>query len=173
MNEFNLFCVPIFFIEVDNWEEKKKIILDRSKELKEYGSIKTNFSNDEKDLMGVQLLFEKELKEVSQYLGVKTEVNSSWVEKAEKGMHHSIHNHGQVGLSAICYVEFDSGLHEPVVFCSPFNNMYSGSMILSESKTMDEGTIVLFPSYVNHYTNPNMSDKVRTALSFNLDFLDI
>lgn len=170
MHESSLFSVPLFSVDVNNWEKKKKIILDRSKDLKEYGSIKTNYTENYGDLIGVQSLFKEEIGEVSQRLENDLGVKSSWVEKAKKGMYHPIHNHGQVGLSAICYVEFDNEVHEPVVFCSPFNHMYSGSMILSESDSMSEGVILMFPSFIQHYTNPNKSDKVRTALSFNLEF---
>ena len=106
MHESSLFTVPLFSVEVNNWEEKKRIILDRSKDLQEYGSINTNYNERSRDLIGVQSLFKEEIGEVSQRFESNLDVRSSWVEKAEKGMYHPIHNHGQVGLSAICYVEF-------------------------------------------------------------------
>lgn len=129
----------------------------------------TNYSPNRGDLIGVESIFSKELEQISTQVNKKIKVSGSWVERAEKGMYHPVHNHGLIGLSAICYVEFDCKSHEPVIFVSPFTNPFNGQLILAESSEMKEGVILVFPSFIQHYTNPNKSNKIRTTLSFNLE----
>jgi hypothetical protein len=169
MNKSNLFSISLLSIPVNDWEEKKKKILSSSDDIKLYGEVNTNYDPYRKDLINISSIFSEEIDTISKEIDRKIVVSGSWVEKAEKKMHHTIHNHGQIGLSAICYVEFDSNEHEPVIFIAPFNDIFNGQLIEASSKQMKEGLILLFPSFLLHYTNPNKSDKIRTTLSFNLE----
>jgi hypothetical protein len=65
-------------------------------------------------------------------------------------------------------MEFDNTEHKPVVFVSPWKDVFNGNIVLAESSEIKEGTILVFPSFLEHFTDPNQSDKVRTSLSFNL-----
>jgi len=168
MNVDNLFSLTLLSIKVDNWEEKKKNILDRSNDFEWVESINTNYDPYGGDLRDVQNIFANEIKQIEETVEKELKVSGSWVEKAEKGMYHRLHNHGQVGLSAICYMEFDNTEHKPVVFVSPWKDVFNGNIVLAESSEIKEGTILVFPSFLEHFTDPNQSDKVRTSLSFNL-----
>lgn len=169
MNKSNLFSISLLSIPVNNWEEKKKKILSSSGDIKLYGEVNTNYDPYGKDLINISSIFNEEIDAISKEIDRKIIVSGSWIEKAEKRMNHTVHNHGQIGLSAICYVEFDSNEHEPVIFIAPFNDAFNGQLIEASSKQMKEGLILLFPSFLLHYTNPNKSDKIRTTLSFNLE----
>jgi len=165
----NLFSLTLLSFQVDNWEEKKKNILDMSNSFEWVESITTNYDPHGGDLMNVQNIFIDEIKQIEETVEKKLKVAGSWVEKAEKGMYHRLHNHGQLGLSAICYMEFDNTEHKPVVFVSPWKDVFKGNIVLAESNDIKEGTLLIFPSFLEHFTDPNQSDKVRTSLSFNLE----
>jgi len=169
MNTTNLFSISLLSIPVNDWEEKKKKILLNSNDTKLYGEVNTNYNPEGKDLINISSILKEEINIISKEINKKIVVSGSWVEKAERGMHHTVHNHGQIGLSAICYVEFNSDEHEPAIFIAPFNDAFNGQLIEASSKKMKEGLILLFPSFLLHYTNPNKSDKIRTTLSFNLE----
>lgn len=169
MNKSNLFSISLLSVPVNGWEEKKKKILSNSNDNKLYGNVNTNYDPNGKDLINISSIFSEEIDIISKEINRKIVVSGSWIEKAEKGMHHTVHNHGQIGLSAICYVEFNSEEHEPAIFVAPFNDTFNGQLIEASSKQMKEGLILLFPSFLLHYTNPNKSDKIRTTLSFNLE----
>jgi len=169
MNTTNLFSISLLSIPVNDWEEKKKKILLNSNDTKLYGEVNTNYNYEGKDLINISSILKEEIDIISKEINKKIVVSGSWIEKAEKGMYHTVHNHGQIGLSAICYVEFNSDEHEPAIFIAPFNDAFNGQLIEASSKQMKEGLILLFPSFLLHYTNPNKSDKIRTTLSFNLE----
>ena len=50
---------------------------------------------------------------------------------------------------------------------SPFPNFLTG-LQLTYTPEVDEGSIIFFPSYISHFTEPNLSDENRLIVSFNL-----
>ena len=89
-----------------------------------------------------------------------------WFQTALKGMKHTCHNHG-LGWSAIIYVDFDANYHTATKFYSPFPNPFNGS-VESYIPTIEEGTLLIFPSNIVHEALPNTSDLPRSIISFNL-----
>ena len=118
--------------------------------------------------MNVTSILEEELSEFMIQTGGVVSVNGSWIERSTKGMHHNIHNHGATGYSAACYVCYNSNIHSPTQFVSPFNNPITGEVIHYEPD-VEEGHLILFPSFIHHYTTPNQTDVERIVLSFNLN----
>ena len=83
-------------------------------------------------------------------------------------MYHELHNHGQLGYSATCFLSFDPKVHTPTQFIAPFNNPLNGLIVKHIPENITEGTLLFFPSMLLHYTQPNLSTKERIVLSFNL-----
>lgn len=156
------FSVPIYNYKVINWEIKKKKLLDlfNSSPKEIVGNviaspydIKTNILLDEIKL------FEEELK-VSLY---STEV---WFQRYENNMNHAVHTHGPTGFSSVCFIEYDKNYHKPTTFISPFGNYITGELERYEPD-VEEGDIIFFPSNLLHYAPCNLSNKIRTIMSFN------
>ena len=174
----DVFALKFAHIKVKNWEEKKKLILANMSKVKREDIprgefLETNYhefkKGDDLDPMNVTSILEEELGEFMLQIGGVVQVNMSWIERSTKGMSHSIHNHGALGYSAACYVTYDSEKHTPTQFVAPFCNPINGDILQYEPPNVKEGDLVLFPSYLLHYTRPNTSDSERIVLSFNLN----
>ena len=172
----DVFALKFAHIKVKNWEEKKKLILANMSEVKREDIprgefLETNYhelkKGSDSDPMNVTSILEEELGEFMLQIGGVVQVNMSWIERSTKGMHHNIHNHGSTGYSAACYVCYNSNIHSPTQFVSPFNNPITGEVI-HYAPDVEEGHLILFPSFIHHYTTPNQTDVERIVLSFNL-----
>jgi hypothetical protein len=95
-------------------------------------------------------------------------IRNSWIEVASKGMDHQVHNHGGLGLSAIVYLDYNPKYHSPTGFISLTNHFDTGTSSLYFPNDIDDGSLVVFPSVVNHFSKRNDSDVPRTILSFNM-----
>jgi hypothetical protein len=170
----NMFSVPLLAIDCKGWPHKRRELLDMMGSLPEERSIKTDFNqqNSKREWdhnQKLQALFADELSVFCKVIGAaEASVTSSWFEQGEFGMSHAIHNHGPVGYSAVCYIDFEQGQHTPTKFVAPFLNFFNGSSLHHEVQDAKEGLIVFFPSSILHYTEPNRSQKPRTVMSFNL-----
>jgi hypothetical protein len=133
--------------------------------------VKSDFfkSNTDNYSKKIQTILTRELQIAKTNLGIETFlVSNSWFEKAEKNMYHQTHNHGPLGFSAVCFIQYDDSIHTPTQFVSPFNNFVSGSVLSHSPEHIKEGSLIFFPSIIHHYTIPNDSEKERIILSFNL-----
>lgn len=90
-----------------------------------------------------------------------------WFQKYENGMNHAVHNHGPIGFSAVCFIEYNKNIHKPTTFISPFGNNITGELFRYEPD-VEEGDIIFFPSNLLHYAPTNLSEYVRIIMSFNL-----
>ena len=86
------------------------------------------------------------------------------------------HHHGNSSLSAAYYVKADENAGDIVffdprpanVFCHPFAKEVNKYNAQVQSVTPKAGTLVLFPSYLEHKVNPNLSNEERIVISFNV-----
>jgi hypothetical protein len=157
------FSIPIYRYKVENWNIKKKKLLDLFDkfENKIVGNVITSPFNIQTDILLDEIkLFEKEIK-INFYL------TNVWFQKYEKNMNHAVHNHGPIGFSSICFVEYDKNFHKATTFISPFGNYITGELERYEPE-VDEGDIIFFPSNLLHYAPVNLSNKTRIIMSFNL-----
>lgn len=180
----NMFSVPLLKIDCEDWPDKKKKLLKISRfdQLSVFDDnskqndfeVRTNYhrklaQKDYKNNKKIQSIFSAEIGLLKSALKVNTaEVTFSWFEESSKYAYHDIHNHGSVGYSAVCYVDYDEKEHTSTQFLAPFNNFIDGQLLYHQSDGVKEGTILFFPSAIPHYTRPNNSEKVRRIISFNL-----
>ncbi len=170
-----MFYVPIVKIDVLDWEEKKKKlkkIYEKHQEQMEYPSkdfVQTNYYKDNTSLIPeVSKILELEISLFFQQLSISSGViDAVWFEQARKGDWHQPHNHGPLGYSCVCFMEFCEKDHTATHFLSPFSNFLTGELFTYVPK-VKEGTIIFFPSYTLHFTKPNLTEKERLILSFNL-----
>jgi len=174
-----MFKIPILHLRVRNWEMKKNILLniDNTTQIKlsEEESIRSDYytqqTNDEAGKYNFQIetLFKEEINLFcKEFNFIEYRIVMSWFESAFQGDYHGVHNHGLVGYSAVCFIEYDKEEHTPTQFVSPFNNFITG-LNLDYSPQVDEGSLIFFPAVILHYTEPNKSVKERKVLSFNIN----
>ena len=103
-------------------------------------------------------------------------INNLWAIINEQGAWNQKHHHSNSDLSAAYYVcaHKDCG---DIVFYDPRpgpvykHPIAKSPNILNASVNSikpEEGMLVLFPSYLEHSVNPNLSDKKRIVISFNI-----
>lgn len=86
----------------------------------------------------------------------------------KKHDYHQVHNHRTIGLTGIIYLEYDQLEHNPTYFIAPFNDPIKDTSLFYIPQNIKEGSIIVFPSFINHFSNPNKSDKERKILAFDI-----
>ena len=172
-----MFSVPLFVYKISQWESKKKQLKDlynRSILIggDNYPYVNTDFHKQQTKDFQYNHEIENILKDEIQLFKSESELNrykvsDSWFELALEHQFHPVHAHGPIGYSSVCFIEFDTSVHQGTIFLSPFNNFVNGDS-LKFSSDVSEGTILFFPSIIKHYTMPHNSSKERLILSFNL-----
>jgi hypothetical protein len=129
--------------------------------------VKIKYEDIVKDLLVKYKKFDENHKNLSIEIG--------WTVTGEEGSYHTIHEHGNDGVSVIVYTEvpkhediFDNGMVYFVLqsdyhdgFMSPFQRLPRFSP--------EEGLILIFPSWVVHGTYPQ-KEGTRTTVSFDLKY---
>ena len=94
----------------------------------------------------------------------------------EEGAFNQKHHHSNSDISAAYYVSAhgecgDIVFYDPRparVFNSPIAKSSNKLNATINSVKPENGLLVLFPSYLEHSVNPNLSNKKRVVISFNL-----
>jgi len=170
--KLQLFEYSLYQYKIDDWNFKKKGLLKRLKEEKFYRTELQNFETDRKTskksyLHYFQDLIKPQLFEFCQEAQVTCSMTDCWAVRYQKGDYQTVHNHRSWGFSGILYVDFNPKVHTPTVFVAPWQNPRSDTTILARP-VVEEGTIVIVPSYTLHYSAPNQVRKQRTIISFDL-----
>jgi hypothetical protein len=158
------FSIPIFKYKVQNWNIKKKQLLDLFNNLKHkvVGNVITSSMNIKTNILLEEIeLFEKEI-------GINFYSTEVWFQKYDINMDHAVHTHGSTGFSSVCFIEYNKYNHKPTTFISPFGNYITGELE-RYGPDIEEGDIIFFPSNLLHYAPINFSKEIRTIISFNLD----
>jgi len=168
----SMFHVPLITLNCEDWSKKKTELTEMiaSTEMKNFDTINTNYFSQERQnyISKLESIFTSEINMMREQLGAKAAyVRDAWFEQAEQYMHHPVHHHGTLGYSAVCYIDYDKEMHSPITFMSCFSNFVTGDNLYYVPE-VEEGTILFFPSITNHYTKPNMSEKIRNVVSLNL-----
>lgn len=157
------FSVPIYKYKVQNWDVKKKRLLDLfdSFEHRVVVNVITSPFDIKTDILSEEIkIFEKEV-------GMNFYSSEIWFQKYNHNMDHPVHTHGPTGFSVICFIEYDKNNHKPTTFVSPFSNNFNGELT-RYTPDVEEGDIIFFPANLLHYAPTNLSKITRTIVSFNL-----
>jgi hypothetical protein len=168
----SLFSVPFWYTKVSPWEEVKSkilsIVADQSYEIDQ--GVKTDFwtkNSYSKEVYEILKPYVESI--VCKHITSKfpEEVPDVWTQKYYAGSEHSVHNHGNRGLSFILYLKFNPKVHKGTVFYAPFDDIFTGTTI-AFVPDIREGDLIAFPSVIKHSSQYQTSDEERMILSFNL-----
>jgi len=98
----------------------------------------------------------------------------SWINYSEKGMYQEYHCHPYSDISGAYYVQTHENSGD-IQFMAP-SSAYNHSELCLRSKFLTSNIkykavtnrLVLFPSWLQHGTLPNISEKERISISFNI-----
>ncbi len=106
-------------------------------------------------------------------------ISNMWAIINIGGASNARHHHGNSTISAAYYVRAPENCGEivfydprpaPVYSHPPSNNPNSLNAMVNSVKPI-EGGLVLFPSYLDHSVNPNLSQDERVVVSFNINLI--
>ena len=187
------FATPIWTGMVEGFEEINEELIRHINEIKEHSPQGTKKSNNlgwhspDLDLKNttVKNFFSKispMIKEVSEDMcwnlsGFQVKVTSCWSIINQKFASNAGHIHANSLISSAYYIDVGKDCGK-IIFDDPrpgstikkasyasVGNWNQGNVTV-EPQT---GLLVMFPSYLVHHVQPNMSEKERVILSFNLD----
>ena len=186
------FSTPIWAEKIEGYEKVNKEMLAYIINLKEKdpdGVVKSNFNGwhskdfNMKDLIPVNFIkaiknnLNTLINDMDWDLNIQSvKISSMWAIINEKGAWNQKHQHSNSDISAAYYVTAHEGCGD-IVFYDPrparvykrpiakHPNKLNGTV---NSIKPEAGMLVLFPSYLDHSVNPNVSDKKRIVISFNL-----
>ena len=180
----NMFSIPIVKYRCTNWKQKKKDFISLLNEqtltmgeesvYSDYGDYDTLTAEHQMGLYDtptylnrVRELLKDEMSWFANDLRADPVIVRAWFERALYKNHHPPHTHGHGGWSAVVFIEYNDKWHTPTQFIAPFDHFITGEPLIY-SPDVSEGDIILFPSFIHHYTHPHQSQERRTVLSFNL-----
>jgi len=99
-----------------------------------------------------------------------------WHNVIKNGEYQEVHNHLPSFLSAIHFLQFDKNEHDLPVFLDPgrgakYPRHTLGTYLGSKPHFLpdvEEGDIIVFPSYLDHFISGGKYDRHRVTVSFNL-----
>ena len=103
-------------------------------------------------------------------------IMSMWAIINEQGAWNQKHHHSNSDISAAYYVDAHDNCGDIVFYDPRPARIYKHPIAIKpnnlnatvNSIKPEPGLLVLFPSYLEHSVNPNMSNKKRIVISFNL-----
>jgi uncharacterized protein (TIGR02466 family) len=186
------FSTPIWADKIEGYEKVNKEMLAYILNLQEKdpnGIVKSNFKGwhskdfDMKDLSPINFItaIKKNLNilidDMDWDLNIQSiKISSMWAIINEKGAWNQKHQHSNSDISAAYYVTAHEGCGDIVFYDPRPARVYKRPIAKSPNKLNgtvnsikpEAGMLVLFPSYLDHSVNPNISDKKRIVISFNL-----
>ena len=186
------FSTPVWSSKIDNYKKINEEMLTYINDLKKIdpkGVVKSNFKgwhskdfnlNNEQPKKFIEAIknnINSTLNDMDWDIKNQTvKINNLWAIINEHGAWNQKHHHSNNDLSAAYYISANEGCGD-IVFYDPrpgpvFSHPIAKSPnILNASVnsiTPEEGMLILFPSYLEHSVNPNLSDKKRVVISFNI-----
>lgn len=165
--------MPIFKVKVSNHKNIKPLILNVIKDMGTYSYIDKNQQISNTDwhmganfnrpyFLYVEPIVDNVRKKVQEHFGY---INSTvklvnyWFQQYAKGDYHKWHAHNASNFSCVYYVDLADD-----------NPSTSIRMNKKEFEIpIKEGEVLIFPSFLEHTSKENKSNKTKTVIPFNLD----
>jgi hypothetical protein len=88
-------------------------------------------------------------------------INNVWFQQYIQNDFHSFHVHERTSWNCVYYLEFDKDTPG-----TTFKNFFDKSFYTPE---VEEGDIIIFPSFIRHTSLPNKSKTRKTIIAFNVE----
>ena len=194
-NPHLFFSTPVWVNKIDNYKQTNEEMFDYIKKLQledEKGIVKSNIKgwhskdfdmNDDNPKNFIKLIstqIQKVFNDMDWDIQKqKIKIPSMWAIVNKGGAANARHHHGNSDISAAYYVRapINSGdivFYDPrpaPVFSHPKANNPNSLNAMVNSINPVEGLLVLFPSYLDHSVNANMSNEERIVISFNINLV--
>ena len=170
-----IFGTPLWKINSNSFDEKKitEEILSVQKSDPDGMNVSNIGGYHSKDDIKIPLVDEyiKDMLEGEEGLNFPHEVTGKWFNINGKGSSNKPHRHGFMGLSGVLFITDAPGL------ILQNDDLFSPDILDNNNESFTHGTlkidgepgqIVVFPSTVLHWVEPNESDTPRITFAFNI-----
>jgi uncharacterized protein (TIGR02466 family) len=183
---FNNFIAVEKNLGIDNKQLEKYCLelkeKNNGRKVSNYGGWQSNdLRFDDKDMKPLLDVVVEKMNSLKEYLGFKQDkkisIENYWVNINQKGDFNKLHKHPFSLFSASYYVKVpkDSG---QIHFMNPINehNYTIRQETINEFNYFnsnewhvqpEEGTLIVFPSWLNHLVLPNEGEEERISIAFN------
>ena len=174
MLEESMFKINCYTLPTLNFKTKKKKLINLLKAYpeKKHG-IQTFSTNRQTDRLGLSQGFTELLSEELEMLSGKIKrdlaITDIWSVSYDKGDYHSPHNHGSLGFSGILYLNLPKD-SPATSYIQPWNDIYTDTTIYYP-KPVEEGTIVVVPQFLTHFSPPNKSKSKKRIISWDMKIM--
>tara|TARA_B100001093_G_scaffold467022_1_gene485907 strand:- start:348 stop:872 length:525 start_codon:yes stop_codon:yes gene_type:complete len=170
----SLFTIPMWSLPTLNFNKKKKQLekLCKSFPEKKHG-LQTFYTNRQSPRPGFMEAFGnicgEELKMLSKKIQRDLQIEDIWSVSYKKGDYHTPHDHGSTGLAGILYLNMPK--KAPVTqYIQPWNDFVSDRTTYYPIPVL-EGTIIVTPKFVRHFTEPSKETKIKRIISWDMKVL--
>jgi uncharacterized protein (TIGR02466 family) len=186
-----LFPTPLFVFNLQDHEGLNQTLLEIIEQLKRVdpGYSASNILGwhsrvnlfDLKEMKPFQELVDAAISEVAQAMGygdVRISPANCWANVNPKYASNKIHDHANCLFSGVYYVKTREGcgnlmFYDPRsarTFYRPAVQNYTSYTADAVAHVAEAGLLLIFPSWLKHGVEPNLSDEERVSISFNYVF---
>lgn len=133
------------------------------------------------------MLYQDNLIELATQYGIAGDayITDAWFNAYKKNQHQEIHEHLPGQFSAVHYLAYDKNVHSPTLFLSPYRQVSMSNAPPFKSNdpdfipstwnqlsyiNVDEGDLIIFPSFLEHKVGRQTTNKLRATIAFNFGF---
>lgn len=186
-----LFPTPLFSFNLNNYQELNQQLLEVIYQIKamDPGHVASNVLGWHSKINLFEIarfqpfkqLVDKAVSECAEALGygkVKISAANCWVNISPKYASNKIHDHANCLFSGVYYVKTPKNcgnlmFYDPRsarTFYKPNVPNFTPYTADAVAYAVEEGALLIFPSWLKHGVEPNMSDEDRISISFNYVF---
>ena len=184
-----LFCIPIHYIKIDNFEEKKQDLINYAINMRDFGGRGRKASNrggwqSQPFLVDGNDVLQKLLIDIISHIpSFKKNIDircDAWVNINPPKSSNVKHCHPNSDIAGVLWIKVPKKSGN-IVFVSPYDFLSFIEMHSYEDDfkkesnyyheytfNAEEGVILLFPSHLQHKVLENKSNEDRISVSFNL-----
>tara|TARA_B100000242_G_scaffold18781_1_gene11402 strand:- start:528 stop:1049 length:522 start_codon:yes stop_codon:yes gene_type:complete len=170
MKEY-LFTIPYWSFDLSQDWKKNKSTLKRLIKKYPYSRSTCFYSNkdktDETFNNTILSLIKKPLEQVSKEINQSLVLRKAWSCYYKKGDSIIVHKHSNEGLSGILYLNYNEKKNSKTIYQQPFQSFWNDQSFFIVPP-VKEGTLVIVPSFIEHFTLPEKTDKIKEIISFDL-----
>lgn len=169
-----LFPTDAYIIKTSGWQEYKDYLLTTIKDQKDpayrpTGGYYTDYGLEQPWRKTIWDEFlEPQIRPLIE--GTNTKLQDIWAQQYIDQAGFSAHRHQPVGYSAVLYASFDPEVHSATTLFRPFvdPNDHRNTQDCYTPE-VEEGDILVFPSWMMHQAIQSNSKVPRTIIAFNLE----
>jgi len=187
----NLFSVPIFHGKLDNWKKYNRDLLpvchEVRKETEDMSTLPWNCHVWSTYGYDDQLYKRKQFQEIAKAINVyvrayldkrqwkkqeKIVMSELWVNYQGRYQFQEYHDHRERVLSGVYYIDVPPGAPD-LIIKTPLKANFDDLMFESKESSevhklkIETGDLVLFPGWLEHGVDANLTDKPRINIAFN------